>query len=244
MEPKGIDELLNDPAEQETPTEAQPRDDNGQFVSRETGEEPQQETVAEPVPPTETEAIPVAALKDERRKRQELEQQVAAMQQQLAAVQQQPQQPPAEFWDDPQAFMASQFEQFGSQLMQRWQQEQQIERVNASEAVARSKYADFDDALQSFRQAVQVNPVLAQQMARESDPAEFAYRKGKSALELERVGSIDDLLKAERQKWEAELRAAAPAPSFPSTTALDGSVGARSGPAWTGPKPMSELLGG
>lgn len=246
-----LDDILNGstpepsepPVEEAQPPETigQPRDDAGRFAAKETGETPQE--AAEPVPPTEqpSDQGQYAALKDERRKRQDLERQLAEMRDQISRPQPQPE-PPADFWEDPQSFMARQFEQFGNQFRERLRHEQQIERIDVSEASARSKYADYDDAFHAFRQAVETNPALAQQMMQSGDPAEFAYRKGRTALELERVGSIDDLLKAERAKWEAEVKAVMPAPTFPSTTATDGSVGARSGPAWSGPKSMDDLL--
>jgi hypothetical protein len=84
-------------------------------------------------------------------------------------------------------------------------------------------------------------------MAQAPDPAEYAYSKGKTALTLESVGSIDALIANERAKWEAEARAAftpsAPRPVLPSTTAADGSVGARTGPVWSGITPITDIIG-
>jgi len=235
---------------QPEPDNGQPRGPDGKFLPKETGvEQPQAAApAAEPVPPTGQQGLPpeeFKALKEERRKRQELERQIADMQQQFAARQQAPSEQVPEFWENPDAAMQARLEQFGSTLMQRWQQQQQAERIDASEQQARSKYADYDDAFHAFRQAVQANPMLAQEMARSNDPAEYAYRKGRTALELERVGSIDELLKAERQKWEAEARQAvqpAPAMSFPSSTVTERSVGGRTGPAWAGPTPLNDIL--
>src|SRR5690348_13508271 len=102
-----IDDILNDVPEQETVTEEatqevveQPtgptRDEHGRFARKEeTGVEtpPQPEAVAEPVPPTEQPSqLPpqeFAALKDERRKRQEAERRIEAIEAQLRAQQQQ-----------------------------------------------------------------------------------------------------------------------------------------------------------
>lgn len=231
------------------PTEGRARNPDGTFAStKETGVEtpPETDLSAEPVPPTEqAKGLPpeeFAALKDERRKRQAMEAELADMRAQFARMQQpQPEQPP-EFWDNPDAAMQARLEQFGDTLLQRFEQKQQVERINASEAQARLKYADYDDAFHAFRQAVQANPALAQQMTQASDPAAFAYQKGKTALELERVGSIDELLKAERAKWEAEARAVVQPTSFPQSTVTERSVGGRTGPAWSGPTPLSDIL--
>lgn len=253
----GAEPAAAEPVQEAAPepqeADGQPRGPDGKFLPKqETGVETPQEPVeaaAEPVPPTEQAGLPkeeFAALKDERRKRQAMETELAELRANFAAMQvrqQQPEQPP-EFWDDPDAAMQARFEQFGETLLQRFEQKQQAERIDASEAQARSKYADYDDAFHAFRQAVQANPVLAQKMASSSDPAEFAYKTGKTALELERVGSIDELLKAERAKWEAEARAAItpPAPNFPSSTVTDRSLGGRTGPAWAGPASIGDIL--
>lgn len=254
-----------EPEATEEPTEAkaeegQPRTPDGKFASKQTGvdEEPQEEPKGEAPEPDEAGPPPAdqlpkdvyEPLKAVRNENKELKQQLEAIQQQLARQQQQPQQAPQneplpDFWEDPQGFLAKQFDQFGQSMMQRFQQQQQVERIEASEAAARSKYADYGDAFKAFQQAAMANPSLVQEMTSAADPAEFAYAKGKSALELERYGSVEELLKAERAKWEAELKAAAPQPkqTFPQTTAADGSVGARTGPEWSGPKPLGELLG-
>lgn len=224
--------------------EGQPRDEHGRFASQQTGE-PQPEQAAEEVTPTNP--IPDDQFKGyltEKRKRQELERQIADMQAQFSQFQAQQRSPEPEpdFWDNPQQAIASQVQQAIRQAMEEQQHMQQVERINASEAAARAKYDDYGDAFSAFQQAAMANPALIQQMTRESDPAEFAYRKGKTALQLEQVGSIDELIRNERAKWEQEARAAIPAQSFPSTTATDGSVAARTGPAWSGPAPIGDLL--
>lgn len=217
--------------------EQRSRDEGGRFVASETGEAPEAQAESVAVTPTEN-PIPDDQFKGyltEKRKRQELEQQVAAMQQQLSA---QTQQQPTEFFDNPNVAL----EEFGEKLLERFEQRQVAQRLDASEAKARSQHADFDDALQSFQQAVQANPALAQQMARADDPAQFVYQTGKRAMELAQVGSIEQLLKAERAKWEAEVKAAMPRPSFPTTTAMDQSVAGRGPPVWSGPVNDSDIL--
>jgi hypothetical protein len=219
-------ELVSEPTIVDEPEEreAQPRAPDGKFASKGEGDKPAEEAASAPPAPEPEAAVPVKALQDERRKRQELEVQLEAMRQQ---AQQQPQQPAPEFWDNPNATLEHQFQRFGQQLLQQFQEQQVVERINVSETAARAKHADYDDAFHAFRQAVQVNPVLVQQMRASNDPGEFAYNTGKKALELDRVGSIDEMLKAERAKWEAELLAKAPKPTFPTSTASDGSVSNR-----------------
>jgi hypothetical protein len=259
-----LDDLLNGtepteaPAEavQEAPTEApEPetigpaRDEHGRFAPKEaTGvETPAPEPDA--VVPTATEhPLPQAeykALKEEKRRRQEAEARITALEAQYAqqAAQAKPPEPETDFWENPQGAIATQVQRAVLDALQAEKQQQTLERINESEAKARETHDDYGDAFLAFQQAATANPSLIQQMTAASDPAEFAYKKGKTALELERVGSIDELLKAERAKWEAEARAAMPAPpALPSTTATDGSVGGRAGPAWAGPPSLDDLL--
>jgi hypothetical protein len=265
---RSIDELLSDePAEPTTeaaPQEAteptpepeaqaedRPRDpETGQFLPKQTGvEEGQAQPVAEAVPPAADQlpAHEFAALKDERRKRQALEQQIADLNARFVASQQRPVQPeaPVDFWDNPQGVIATQVQQAVTQALQAEKQQQTMARINESEVKAKATYADYDDAFRAFQQAATANHSLIQQMTAASDPAEFAYKKGKTALDLERVGSIDELLANAKAQWEQEARAAMPVPTaaLPSTTATDGSVGGRTGPAWAGPVPLDQLLG-
>lgn len=263
---RSIDELLNgepeatpvveqEPVTEQAPeAEAQaddrPRDEHGRFLPKDaTGvEEPQ--ATAEPVPPTEQPSglpqevyEPLKAVRNENR---ELKQQIEALNQRFATLQQPqvPQEPEAEFWDNPKGAIASEVQRAVQQVLQAQQQQQTMERINASEAAAKGKYADYDDAFRAFQQAASANPSLVQQMTAATDPADFAYKTGKRSLDLEKLGSLDELIASERAKWEQEARAAMPAPTvtLPSTTATDGSVGGRSGPAWAGPPAIDDLL--
>jgi len=232
-------ELTEEPKGDLDENAGQPRDENGRFASKETGE------VETPAATPAENPIPEDQFKGyltEKRKRQELESQVAAMHHQLAQFQTQQQAP--EFWENPDAALQQRLDQFGQSLLQQFQQQQQAERVNVSEAAARAKYTDYGDAFQAFQQAVQFNPSLAHQMMMATDPGEFAYRAGKRSLDLEKVGSIDGLIAAERAKWEAEVRAAAPTPqrTFPTSTVIDGSVASRGGPVWSGPVLDKDIL--
>jgi hypothetical protein len=263
-----IDDLLNEQPTPETDTQTQPeaqaepeapapqpRGPDGKFAPKqqETGVEPQQEQPApeaQPVPPTEpTSQLPrdvYEPLKAVREENKELKRQLDAIQRHLSqpAPQPQPQQPPVDFWDDPQSFMDARMNQLGQTLLQQWEQRETAKRLDQSEQAARSKYADYDDAFAAFEQAVQSNPRLAVELAQSSDPGEFAYSKGRAALAIQSVGSLDALKAQIRAELEAEAKAAFnPArPVLPSTTAGDTSVGARSGPAWGGPTQIDDIL--
>lgn len=260
-EQTSIGDMLNDepeapvaeePAEQaeaQPEAEGQPRGPDGKFLPKaETGvETPTAEPAAEPVPPTEqADRLPpdvYAPLKAIRDENKELKAAIAELRQHMAAPQPQPSAPPVDFWDDPNAFLAQRDNNIVESVVQRIQQQQQIEKLNQSEAAAQAKYPDYEEKFAAFQQAVQLNPRLAQELARAPDPGEFAYSRGKTALEIERHGSIDALLAAERQKWEQEVKAVIqPRQQLPSTTAADGTVGSRSGPEWAGPTAISDIL--
>jgi hypothetical protein len=244
-EPKQEADPIDEPTGKADPPSDRLRDEHGRFVKKdETGVGPQEAQPQAP-PAEQTQQLPpaeYAALRDERRKRQELERKLEGI---IAQQQMQPPTPPPSFWDDPDAAMAHMRTEMRNELLQSLRQEQQIDRMNQSEAAAKAKHPDYDDAFAAFQQAVQYNPRLAQELANAADPGEYAYSKGKAALALEQHGSIDALLAAERQKWEAEVRGAIPAPmaALPSTTAADGSVGARSGPEWSGPPTLNQIIG-
>lgn len=205
-----------------------PRDEHGRFAKAETG-------VKEPAPEPEPETpsgrsdnVPLKALEDERRKRQDMERELAAIRQQMQQAQaQQLQEPVPEFWDDPDRAIDTRVSAAVNQALAAFQHQQTLERLNASEAAVKARHADADDALRGWLEAVNVNPTLNDQMLLSPDPGEFAYKAGKNWQQVQQVGSIDDLLKAERAKWEAELKASAPAPSFPQSTVHDGTVAPR-----------------
>lgn len=253
-EPQAEEQVIEQPqAEEAQPETAErPRGPDGKFIKKEeTGVEtpPAAEVQsAEPVPPTEpTDRLPrdvyepLKAVRDENR---ELKQRLQSLERQLVQPRAPIQPPPVDFWDDPHAFMEQRLSGLGDELLRRFEQRQQERRIDQSEQAARAKYADYDEAFTAFEQAVQVNPRLAAELAQASDPGEFAYAKGKTALEIQRVGSLDDLKAQIRRELEEEARAAIqPRPQLPSTTAADGSVGARTGPEWSGPKPLRDILG-
>lgn len=269
---KNIDELLNDDTTEEAPapevteetqeapepeTDGQPRGPDGKFASKEEkGVEPTEQVEQVEPPSTKSELPqdvyePLKAIRNENKElKAQLEQQAQQMQaffahQQQAQAQAKPKEPEVDFWEDPQAFIQRQFQQFGPQLMTQFQQQQQTSRLEQAEAAFRANHPDFDEKLAAFGKAVATNPALRDEMLSAADPAQFAYERGKTALELQSVGSIDELKAKLRAEWEAEAKAALNPhqPNLPASTATDGSVGARTGPAWSGPKPMNELLG-
>lgn len=191
---------------------------------------------------TEKERAFLRAAEEERRKRQDMERQLAAMK---AA---QPKEPEKTFWDDPEAALKRHQEEVQKAVVGT--------RLSTSETIARSRYNDFDEKVAIFSELAQTTPGLAQQMLAAPDPAEFAYRAAANHKMLQDAGSIEQLLakaRAEaaaeaRTKLEAELkereermrkeREALPA----SLSHARGTTQSR--PVWSGPTAMDDILKG
>lgn len=257
---KGLDEILDSaeqaPAQPEqpiaqpedaAPADERPRDEHGRFVAKEPGVEGEQplEQAAPPAEPqTQLPPEDFKALKDERRKRQAIEQRLQQLEDYFARQSAQPRQPAEmpSFWEDPDTVLDQRFQQFGQSLLQQWKQEQHVERANMSEVAARQKYEDYDDVIQDFHRAAAENPRLATQMFNAPDPAEYAYREAKQLRDLSEAGGLEAYKAKLRAEWEAEVKSSLPRPSAPQTTADHRSVGARTGPEWSGPTPLSSII--
>lgn len=244
MEGKSLDELLDgEPVEELEPVEVaeeaasepevQPRDESGRFAAKETGVEPQE--TAEPVPPTDR--LPqqdYKALREEREKRQRLEAELEALRAQQT-------QPPS-IWEDEQA--ARSYDQ--QQAVAAAVQEATFQAsLNMSEMMARQAYPDFEEVKAEFLAMAEQNPVLPQQALSDPHPWNKAYQIAKNARTMRELGATD--INELREKIKAELMAemqAQPAPAqLPPTLSTERSVGSRTGPAWSGPKSINELLG-
>lgn len=248
---KSLDDLLNDDDTADTVeavasddghvTIAQPRDDTGRFAPKETGvETPQPEQVAETVPPTADRLPPdtFKAVKEEREKRQMLERELEALRKQIEA-QQNPPAPPPSVWEDEQAYG-------GHIVSQAVQQATFNARLDMSEMMVRQTAPDFEDMKARFLQMAEMNPALRQQALDDPHPWNKAYTIAKNAATMEELGATDiaSLRAKIREELAAEMQQpSAPASIIPHSLTNERNVGSRSGPAWAGPKPLSELLG-
>lgn len=244
--------------EEEVKTEERPRDEHGRFLPKGDDEpEPaaaQPEQPSAPPAPSEDESptVPRTALQDERRKRQTLEAELADLNQRFMQVQQppaaqQPQQIPDQ-WEDPDGHTRYLAEQAAQVAEERAFQRMQQHRVMVSAEAAKTKHPDYLDRIAVFEQLSAQNPALSQQMLNHPDPAEYAYSIAQQHEKMSQYGSIDEMLAAEKVKWEAEalakLKAELPAQPAPASLANERNVGSRSGPAWSGPASMDEMLSG
>lgn len=140
----------------------------------------------------ESRAFLVAA-QDERKKRQELEAEVARLR---AAA---PKEPAKDFWTDPDAALKAQKDELMAAVA--------ATRVQTAETIAKSRYPDYLEKIAVFSQIAQQNPWLAKHVQDAPDPAEAAYRIGKNAHDLQQLGGMDAALAKERQETAARVRA-------------------------------------
>lgn len=233
-------------AEPEAVAEAgPPRDEHGRFLPKETGDtaEPETEPAAE-VPPTNQGLPPETfkGLKEEREKRQRLEAELEALKAQFQAAQQpkEPPAPPPSVWEDEQAY--------GSHIVTAAVQQANLNaKLDMSEMLTRREKTDFEPMKAKFLQMAEMNPVLAQQALSDPDPWGKAYQIAKNAATMEELGATDlETLKAQlREQLLAEAAAQVPIsnnPTIPPSLTTARNVGARSGPGWSGPRPIEDLL--
>jgi hypothetical protein len=173
------------------------------------GEPPAAEMPPEPAPPAEpvedepssadeSLTVPVAALKDERKKRQEIERQLAELQAQAVPQQPQPvsqpqqpqqQQPPQmpDPLEDPEGW-----KQWHDETQARLVHQQQVSayqtRALTSRMVAMQQHDDYEVAEEAFTAAARTSPELLRQIAVHPNPAQYAYEVGKRAMMLQEIG--------------------------------------------------------
>lgn len=223
--------------EAETPEEPkaeQPRGPDGKFA-------PKGETDAPPA--SSEDRVPIAAIHDERRKRQELEKRVAEYEARLQQLQNPPQ-PAPDMFENPEGWQ----NHFGGQIKQQAAQEASFNSLlNTSEMLCRDKFDDFEDAKAKFMELAEANPVLAQQALGDPHPWRKAYQLVKNHEKMEALGATDATsLEAKlREQIRAELQAelaAKPAPAAIPTSLAGAQSGRGTSGVWN-PPTIDEILG-
>jgi hypothetical protein len=249
MDNGSLDDILNgDNAPIEAPAveeaapavETSPRDEQGRFAPKVDNAAPETpEPQGAPTAPTvEPGHVPYAALRDERHKRQQLEARLAEIERAQTQQFQQPQEVPDQF-EDPNGHSDWLIAQSAQRATTAAIQAFQDQMVYHSEQRARAKYQDFDQKLEAFAQLVQADPTLGRKLYEQPEPAEWAYEQAKTHLEVQRYGSIEGLIEA---RIAERLQTARPAQVVPPSISNQRNVGTRTGPAWSGPRPLSDLL--
>lgn len=184
--------------------------------------------------------VPLAALEDERSKRQTAERELAELRKQQPAKPDQQEKPG--FWEKPEEHLNG-VRQFAAT-------EALKVKLDMTEERAREKYDDFDAQLEAFGRMVEQNPALRIQMLQARNPAEFAYSTAKNHSAFESAGSVEKMREQiraeERAKLEAEAKAKAEAEqkkrdALPSTL-TDVQGGTPRAAEFTGPTPLNDIL--
>ncbi len=244
-----LDSIFNDePAVEAVPAEAAPepqtdaepatdgpaRGPDGKFPAKQQSDVEDTGPSPDKLPPAEYKAI-----REEREKRQTLERELEALKSQFQSFQQPKEEtPPPSLWEDEQGWQ----QHFGGQVAQ---QAAYNARLDMSEMLASQSHEDFDDIKAKFLEMAQANPGIVQEALQAKHPWEKAYQIGKNAATAAELGAtnVEELRAKIREELMAEIGQQPASQSLPATLTNQRNVGTRSGPAWAGPRPLSELVG-
>jgi len=212
------------------------------------------ETVIEPVkveaaPPAaekEPTTVPLAALQDERRKRQEHERDLRALRDEVAKLKQPKpvEEPKVGLLDDPDKWEA-QLQKRIDDATSKVRQEAQENYFRLLERQARERHKGekitFEDAGATFAEAAKNNSALIAEAMQADDPAEYVYQAGRKLKMLSEAGDLDALLASAREEGRlSALGEVKKSPEIPES--LTDVTGAKSVTKVWAPKPLSELL--
>lgn len=232
-----LKEVLGEtPDEETTVVEEQPQPDAEKV--EEAVEQPEQpEVPAEPEPAKEEpQTVPLAALHEERQKRQELERRLQRVEQ----AQPKPEPEPApDVFEDPEGYT----KHVDGQVEQRVR----TARLDMSEDMARMNYGD--DKVNAALEAIEAHAGSPTHRAilENRNPYKALVEWHQQQTTAAEIGDPAKWMEEQRAKIKAELEAefavkqtreTPPAPSL----ANQANLGARKGPEWSGPKPLDEIL--
>jgi len=204
---------------------------------------------APPAAKPDPDLVPRAALMDERRKRQELEQWIEQSKK--------PAEPPkADQFESQEAYLEHLAERKADERFQAWQQRQIAEQQHAVaarqanddlaglHAAGTAKYADFGAVISDPNLPV-TDSMLSAMLAVDAGH-EIAYHLGKNPAEAQRIANLPPTSQA-REIGQIAKRLSTPAPEvkLPATLTNTRSADGRfsSAQAWTGPSPLNDILG-
>lgn len=217
MEADHLDFLEKKEAEEVTPEPQVEQPAIAEETPEPMGEKPAEiAPSAPPAPEPEPTRVPITALLDEREKRQATErelQELRRWKEQLEAQQRQQQIKTPDIYEDPEGFIR--------QTQATMQQALWNERLNMSEAIARTQYGDetVETARNAFAQAVQSSPALYAEMRQHPNPYAYVVNWHKRQSILSEIGNDPDKWREqERERIRQEILAQAqpsPKPTAP-----------------------------
>lgn len=220
---------------------AESESDTPEAPAPETVETPAPETpepvvVAPTAPPAEEKTVPLAALKSEREKRQELERKLKELETKPAPER-------VNFYDNPEAHLDQRFQEIEARATAR--------TYAALEAAEKETHADFDEVAAEVIEAAKLHPTLVQTIMQAANPAREMYRQGMKIRQFREMqdpeaykASLRDQIKAEllaelggraaQAQREAEARAAK-AEAIPPDLSNRGNAAPKGKPTVTDP---------
>lgn len=244
------------------------RDEHGRFAPKQeqapqAEQQPPAETPAPAEPQTQQQrGVPPAALQAEREKRRERDAEIEALRAQMQqmerliaagqmARQPQPETPvtPPSLWDNPDEYMAHSVREAVSPIQQQLYYNARLvaEQVHGADTVQQAQ-GEFD----RLGQTGQLDPADYRRVMQSPNPFDEAVKWFKRKTALDEIGT-DPASYRERVKAEvlAEMQAAGQQPAaaqpgqppvMPSNLAGARNMGARTGPAWSGPTPLADIF--
>jgi hypothetical protein len=174
-----------DSAESESDTPEAPVPETVETPAPET---PEPVAVAPTAPPVEEKTVPLAALKSEREKRQELERRLKELETKPAPER-------VNFYDNPEEHLNQRFQEIEARATAR--------TYAALEAVEKEAHPDFDEVAAEVIAAAQQHPTLANQIMQAANPAREMYKVGQKLREFQKMQDPE----AYRAQVAAEVRA-------------------------------------
>lgn len=207
----------------------QPRDAEGRFAAK---SEPTE--AAPPAVESEPGTVPIAALKDERAKRQAIEAELARLREQQAK----PAPMPSPV-DDPEGYARHVAEVAFN------------EKLNVSEMLVRKEHAPeaVDEVIALFRAEAERNPAIGMRLRSELHPWDWMMKEAARIKARQEIGDDPVAYRDRiRQELMAEMQAnkpavaASPPTTLPKSLAAERSVGARTSDTYAGPPPIDEIV--
>lgn len=231
IEPEAVEETVETPQEAEPVKAEQPRGPDGKFAPK--GEK-------EDAPPASSEdRVPVSAIQDERRKRQELEARLQEYEQKLQQLTQPPQQP-IDMFENPEGWQG----QFGQQVTETAVSQASLNaRLDMSEMLVAQAHDDFEEVRPKILEFLEANPAVRSEVLSARHPWAKAYQMVKNNEQAKALGAtdIESLRAAIRAELEAELKTQQPAVALPSSLAA--AQGGTPAGAPVSPPSLAEILG-
>ena len=209
------DDTINSLFEEESEESESPKvEEETPEVTVDETESKEEETTEPTSDKEEAKTVPIAALLDERQKRQQLEGRLEELEKQLPQKDEAPD--PITDPDDYESYIRTKVEkEFNDKAANEY-----TEKVNASRSIMLETEADYVDMEKIFMIMTTTDDTLATQMNASADPAKFAYDAAKtyrdSLLKPEVAETITDIVES---PTETRNKSAVAAPSIASATA-------------------------